>query len=155
MRENADHNRIMHVANVQHCIRIRSLKRLARPELLKGLMLAMLLVSMEGSLALCNETSDPATVSARTRGHALAKAHCSECHAVDVDDPSPTSVNANTAFRQLHERFPIPMLEEAARSGQISGHDEMPGFDFSVSDIRDLLTYIDSFAPAGKRYIAR
>lgn len=131
------------------------MNRLARPNLLKPLTLAMLLMSMEGPLAHGNETSTAATDSARARGHVLAKANCSECHAVEADDPSPTAVNANTAFRQLHERFPVPMLEEAARSGQISGHDEMPGFDFSAGEIRDLLTYIDSFAPAGKRYIAQ
>jgi len=47
------------------------------------------------------------------------------------------------------------MLEEAARTGSISGHDEMPGFEFTMQQIDDLLAYIDSFAPAGKRYQLR
>jgi cytochrome c len=89
------------------------------------------------------------------RGHEIAVARCSVCHAIGLDDPSPTRINANTAFRQLSDRFPISMLREAARTGYVSGHDEMPGFQFSLADIRALLTYIDSMAPASARYIGR
>ena len=81
------------------------------------------------------------------RGRVLAEAHCSVCHAVGAVDASPTWVNSNTAFRLLHERYPIAMLVEAAKTGQISGHDEMPEFDFSLQDIDALLSYIDSLAP--------
>jgi mono/diheme cytochrome c family protein len=89
------------------------------------------------------------------RGHAIALANCSVCHAVGLTDKSPTRINSNTAFRQLSGRFPIPMLQEAARTGNISGHDEMPGFQFTMDDIKALLSYIDSMAPADARYIAR
>ncbi len=92
---------------------------------------------------------------AAERGHTLAAAHCSVCHAIGADDPSPTAVNANTSFRRLPERFPIAMLVEAARSGSIAGHDEMPGFDFTMGDAHDLLSYIDSFAPVDKKYLTR
>ena len=88
------------------------------------------------------------------RGHAIAVAKCSVCHAVGLTDKSPTRINTNTAFRQLSERFPIPMLRAAARTGNISGHDEMPGFQFTMDDITALLTYIDSMAPVKSRYIA-
>lgn len=87
------------------------------------------------------------------RGHAIAEAHCSVCHAVGAKDESPTRVNVNTTFLRLAERFPIPMLKEAARTGFISGHDEMPDFQFSPDDVRALLIYIDSFAPEGSRYV--
>jgi mono/diheme cytochrome c family protein len=89
------------------------------------------------------------------RGHAIALANCSVCHAVGLADKSPTRINSNTAFRQLSERFPIPMLQEAARTGNISGHDEMPGFQFSMDDIRALLAYIDSMAPDDAHYLMR
>ena len=88
------------------------------------------------------------------RGHAIAVANCSACHAIGLTDKSPTRINTNTAFRQLSERYPIPMLEAAARTGNISGHDEMPGFQFSMDDITALLTYIDSMAPTDAHYIA-
>jgi hypothetical protein len=45
------------------------------------------------------------------------------------------------------------MLEEAARTGRISGHDEMPGFDFTFEDAQALLAYIDSLAPDRPSYL--
>jgi mono/diheme cytochrome c family protein len=89
------------------------------------------------------------------KGRAIAEANCSPCHAVGLTDESPTRVNANTAFRILHERYPIPMLDEAAKTGSISGHDEMPGFDYSLEDARALLAYIDSLAPDKPGYVPR
>lgn len=121
----------------------------------RGAQLARILRACLCSIAACSSDICAANDGAVARGHGLAKAHCSECHAIEADDESPTVVNANTPFRRLSERFPIPMLEEAAQSGSISGHDEMPGFDFSMNEIQDLLSYIDSFAPEGKKYTAR
>lgn len=87
------------------------------------------------------------------RGRAIAEANCSTCHAVGTSDESPTRINVNTAFRNLYERYPIPMLVEAAKTGSISGHDEMPGFDFPLEDARALLAYIDSLAPGKPAYV--
>lgn len=95
----------------------------------------------------------PAADQQIAQGRALAQANCGVCHAVTKDDESPTWVNSNTPFRRLFERFPIPMLEQAARSGIISGHDEMPGFQFSSDEIGALLSYIDSLAPPDRRYL--
>ena len=81
------------------------------------------------------------------RGLALAQVHCAACHAIAEADESPTRTNANTSFRDLHQRFPIKMLVEAAGTGTIEGHDEMPAFDFSPAEIIDLLSYIDSLSP--------
>lgn len=81
------------------------------------------------------------------RGLAIAAENCSACHAIGLDDESPTRANENTAFRQLHERYPIAMLVEAAKTGLISGHDEMPEFHFERKDAEALLAYIDSLAP--------
>lgn len=96
--------------------------------------------------------AQPAT-SQIAEGEAIARARCAVCHAVGVDDESPTWANANTAFRALSERFPIAMLQQAASSGLVSGHDEMPGFQFSMDEITALLAYIDSLAPHDKRYL--
>jgi len=81
------------------------------------------------------------------RGLALAQVHCAACHAIAEADESPTRTNANTSFRDLHQRFPIKMLVEAVSTGTIEGHDEMPAFDFSPAEIIDLLSYIDSLSP--------
>lgn len=86
-------------------------------------------------------------------GEAIARARCGVCHAVGATDESPAWANTNTAFRALSDRFPIPMLQKALSSGVISGHDEMPGFQFSLHEITALVAYIDSFAPQEKRYL--
>jgi mono/diheme cytochrome c family protein len=85
------------------------------------------------------------------RGRALAVRHCGACHAIGRDDVRPHDIVL--AFREFPERYPIAMLEDARATGAIAGHDEMPGFDFSMSDIEALLTYIDTFAPANQRYL--
>jgi len=89
------------------------------------------------------------------RGAALAEARCSVCHAVGATGASPARANLDTPFHRLHERYPIPMLAEAAKTGHISGHDEMPGFDFAMDEIEALLAYIDSLAPGKPGYLAK
>jgi mono/diheme cytochrome c family protein len=89
------------------------------------------------------------------RGRDLAEAHCAVCHAIGPSDASPTRVNENTAFRRLYERYPIEMLVEAAKTGVVSGHDEMPGFDFALEDAQALLAYIDSLAPDQPGYVRK
>lgn len=96
--------------------------------------------------------ADGATIA---RGQEIAEAHCAVCHAIGIADASPTEINAETAFRLLYKRYPIEMLEEAAKTGIISGHDEMPGFDFALEDARALLAYIDSLAPDQPGYVRK
>lgn len=115
---------------------------------------SLLLLMPLGSSTIAGEPLAKIELQARLeRGRTIAVGKCSVCHAIGLGDPSPTRINVNTAFRQLSDRFPIPMLREAARTGYISGHDEMPGFQFTMDDINALLTYIDSMAPASAHYI--
>lgn len=85
------------------------------------------------------------------RGRAIAEEKCARCHAIGRDDEPPHDIV--TPFRDLHIRFPIDMLVDARGTGVISGHDEMPMFELSQSDVNALLAYIDSFAPPGRRYM--
>jgi cytochrome c len=85
------------------------------------------------------------------RGRVLAEQFCSDCHAIGQHDESPTRVNENTSFRDLHKRFPIEMLLRAAKTGTVEGHDEMPAFVFVPRDMKALLKYIDALAPNGAR----
>ncbi|MFM1815322.1 MAG: hypothetical protein RLZ98_2017 [Pseudomonadota bacterium] len=86
-----------------------------------------------------------------TRGYALAERDCGACHATGQRDQSPHRISP--PLRELHRRYPIPMLTEALKTGSLAGHDEMPGFDYTFEDARALLTYIDSLSPIGKRYL--
>ena len=87
-------------------------------------------------------------------GESIARSKCSFCHAIGKSDPSPSRTNANTSFRDLHLRFPIAMLSDAVKTGNIAGHDEMPSFKLSPAEVSALLLYIDSFSPKDAlRYI--
>jgi mono/diheme cytochrome c family protein len=85
------------------------------------------------------------------RGQAIATQKCSPCHAIGRHDARPHDIVL--PFRDFPERYPIPMLIEARESGVISGHDEMPAFDLSETEMHALLAYIDSFALREQRYV--
>lgn len=87
------------------------------------------------------------------RGYDIAVARCSHCHAISHNDEPPHAIVI--PFRHLYTRYPIAMLTDARDRGVISGHDEMPMFTISQTDIRALLSYIDSLAPTAQGYIPR
>lgn len=90
------------------------------------------------------------------QGQSLAEVHCAPCHSIGKNDQAPVRANQETSFRDLHQRYPIKMLVDAAKTGTIEGHDEMPAFDFSNDEMTALLSYIDSFAPsADLRYLSK
>ena len=92
-----------------------------------------------------------AQIPAADTGRAVAAARCAVCHSIDGAGDSPH--RASPPFRTLAEDFPSVMLENALRTGVISGHDEMPMFELAPADMNALLTYIDSLAPPDKRYL--
>jgi cytochrome c len=87
------------------------------------------------------------------RGQQIAQQRCAACHATDATSDSPHKITP--PFRDLHLRFPIEMLVEAARSGVVEGHDEMPMFQFSPQDATALVRYIDSLSPENARYFKK
>jgi mono/diheme cytochrome c family protein len=119
--------------------------------------LAVLSLSLAAFLSVLSSASGSSAGEADqiAQGRGIAEVHCAVCHAVGLTDASPTEVNVETAFRLLYKRYPIEMLVEAAKTGSISGHDEMPGFDFTVEDAQALLAYIDSLAPDQPGYVRR
>lgn len=111
------------------------------------------LLSVSSGNTIADDTRDRFAL---TRGQSIAERYCAPCHAVTKSDAAPARSNEDTSFRDLHRRFPIKMLTDAAKSGTIEGHDEMPAFYFSDEEITALLLYIDSFAPdPDRRYIAK
>lgn len=102
---------------------------------------AFLLIAVESAIA-----QDTDLV---TRGRDIA-ARCARCHAVETVDVSPQAITP--PFRELWRRYPIAMLVEAAKSGTIEGHDEMPEFVFDDVDMTALLAYIDSLNPSVAGY---
>ena len=75
-------------------------------------------------------------------GDALLREKCASCHAVGRSGESPHKFAP--AFRTLGQRYPIDSLEEALGEGIVSGHPDMPEFQFSADDVADIIAYLKS-----------
>lgn len=76
------------------------------------------------------------------RGETLLTKNCSSCHAVGTSGDSPFA--AAPTFRSLGTRYPIDSLEEALGEGIVSGHPDMPEFQFEASDVGAIIAYLKS-----------
>ena len=74
------------------------------------------------------------------RGHALVMRDCARCHAVEETGASP--FRPAPPFRTLHSQYPLDSLEEALAEGIISGHPAMPEFEYSASDVADIIAWM-------------
>ena len=76
------------------------------------------------------------------RGEELLQQDCGKCHAVGHAGESPDK--DAPAFRTLGQRYPIESLEEALGEGMMSGHPEMPEFQFDADDVGAIIAYLKS-----------
>jgi cytochrome c len=76
------------------------------------------------------------------QGEALVSKECARCHGVGRIDASrhPQA----PPFRSLSKRYPIESLEEALGEGIISGHPDMPEFQFDADDVGAIIAYLKS-----------
>jgi cytochrome c len=74
------------------------------------------------------------------RGEALLARDCASCHAVGRAGASPRA--DAPAFRTLGTRYPIDSLEEALGEGIVSGHPDMPEFEFDAPDVSAIIAYL-------------
>ncbi len=75
-------------------------------------------------------------------GETLLQQHCSQCHAVGATGASP--LKQAPAFRTLGQRYPIESLEEALGEGIMTGHPNMPEFEFDPDDVSAIIAYLKS-----------
>ena len=76
------------------------------------------------------------------QGQALVAKDCSRCHGIGRSD---TSRHPQAPlFRTLSKRYPIESLEEALGEGIISGHPDMPEFQFDADDVGAIIAYLKS-----------
>ena len=76
------------------------------------------------------------------RGEQLLQKDCARCHAVGRTGDSPRK--GAPAFRTLGQRYPIESLEEALAEGIMSGHPDMPEFEFDADDVGAIIVYLKS-----------
>jgi cytochrome c len=76
------------------------------------------------------------------QGETLVAKDCGRCHGIGRTDASrhPQA----PLFRTLSKRYPIESLEEALGEGIISGHPDMPEFQFDADDVGAIIAYLKS-----------
>jgi cytochrome c len=75
-------------------------------------------------------------------GEALLTRHCGSCHAIGRSGDS--AQKDAPVFRALGQRYPIESLEESLGEGFMSGHPDMPEYDFEAADVGDIIAYLKS-----------
>ena len=98
---------------------------------------------LTAGLALAVSTSAMADEALAERGRIIADTYCSDCHATGASDDSPMA--EAPPLRTFHERWPVGHLAEALAEGIMVGHEEMPEFRMTTSEIDAFLAYLDSF----------
>jgi cytochrome c len=76
------------------------------------------------------------------RGRELLQRDCAKCHAIGKAGESPNK--AAPPFRTLGKRYPIDSLEEALAEGIVSGHSDMPEFQYDPDDVAAIIDYLKS-----------
>lgn len=75
-------------------------------------------------------------------GHLILKQECSRCHAVDVTGASP--LPPAPPFRDIARRYPPSNLTEALAEGIVTGHNDMPEFEFTPEEISAITGYLET-----------
>lgn len=76
------------------------------------------------------------------RGAELLQKNCAKCHSTGRTGESP--FKGAPAFRTLGQRYPVEQLEEALGEGIITGHPDMPEFEFDADDVGAIISYLKS-----------
>lgn len=73
-------------------------------------------------------------------GRTLVEVYCSTCHSIEPAGGSPH--REAPAFRDLHLRYDVDWLAEALVEGLVSGHPDMPAFEFDPLQAEAIIAYL-------------
>lgn len=79
---------------------------------------------------------------AAARGFALLRSNCASCHAIDAGSTSPLA--KAPPFREVVKKYDPAALEEALAEGIVTGHNNMPEFEFDPDDVTAIIAYLDT-----------
>ncbi len=109
-------------------------------------LVAPLVATLAFGLSACMTPPEPEIVADTdphiANGRALARQHCSSCHAIGASDQS--RMRDAIPFRDLSDLYPVEGLAEALVEGLMTGHPDMPEFKFSTPAANDFIAYLDS-----------
>jgi mono/diheme cytochrome c family protein len=103
-------------------------------------MVGIALPAMLAAGALAETTSE--LTAQQRRGEALLARLCAGCHAIGRTGVGPHP--EAPLFRALSRRYKIEALEEALAEGLISGHPDMPEFQFTAQEVGDVVAYLNA-----------
>lgn len=89
--------------------------------------------------------SGQAQAASVAHGRALAATNCGVCHSIDRSGSSPEP--KAPPFRTLGQSYPVEDLQESLAEGIITGHRQMPQFQFNAADVDDLVAFLKSLQP--------
>jgi cytochrome c len=75
-------------------------------------------------------------------GFGLVSTYCSDCHAIGISGESP--LLPAPRFRDLHLRYDVEFLSEALVEGLVTGHPDMPEFEFDPDQAAAIVAYLKS-----------
>lgn len=78
-------------------------------------------------------------------GRELVETYCGACHNIEATGDSPHE--AAPPFRTVHERYDVEWLSEGLVEGLVSGHPDMPEFEFDPIQAEAIVAYIKSLTP--------
>ncbi len=104
---------------------------------INGLRLIMLSIPVAATVG--NAQADTAIIAL---GKTLLEANCQRCHATGPEDSS-SHPNA-PAFRNLSSAYPIEFLAESLAEGILTGHPDMPVFEFEAKQVNGIIEYLKS-----------
>ena len=76
------------------------------------------------------------------QGLAIVSLYCADCHAVERTGESPHP--EAPPFRDLHLRYDVEWLSEGLVEGLVSGHPDMPEFEFDPVQAEAIVVYLKS-----------
>lgn len=106
--------------------------------------IAALLLSLASGVAAQGDPADDPVV----LGRELVETYCAACHNIEVDGDSPH--DQAPPFRELHERYELEWLEEGLVEGLVSGHPDMPEFEFDPDQAQSIIAYLKTLTPQPK-----
>ena len=101
---------------------------------------ALLLFSASVVAAENDAADDPVAA-----GRVLVETYCAACHNIETEGDSPH--DQAPPFRTLHERYELEWLEEGLVEGLVSGHPDMPEFEFDPRQAQAIVAYLKSLTP--------
>jgi mono/diheme cytochrome c family protein len=76
------------------------------------------------------------------QGFQLLRKNCARCHAIGPEGESPLA--KAPPFRDVAKRYEPSRLEEALAEGIVTGHNEMPQFEFTPEEVAAIEAYLES-----------